>query len=211
MHISTTTGFLALAVAQFITLALAQNISSAPFYLVLKSKKLTLDGAYLLPCHEGAALSALCPTTKPLTNLLHSQFSFNTTHIAAQSPLNDGVLAWNQPASTGLNDTPINIPQAMSFQYDDSSNVAVALFFFHYPTLVEFASDDQLKIFSYRDDTKPLALGTGPSDHTQHLSRWYVCDTIVTSYLYQTLAWVLGKGKPQNPSCQKVEVFRKWV
>jgi hypothetical protein len=38
--------------------------------------------------------------------------------------------------------------------------------------------------------------------------RWYVCTTLVTSYTYSTLAWVLGSHSPQNPSCVKVDVVR---
>ncbi|TVY29238.1 hypothetical protein LHYA1_G002878 [Lachnellula hyalina] len=199
MRISAITGFLGLAVAQAV-------YQSAPFYLVLKSRNSSLNGAYLSPCHEGAAESALCPTKEPPTDLSYSQFYYNTSAPDAQDPF--GTLGWDLPIGEGSDG--ISVPQPMIFQYNDASNVAVPLFFFGNPTSVEFGSgDNQMTIFSFRDDTKPLSLDNG--NYSAHLSRWYVCDTIPTWYLYQTLAWAMGKAKPQNPSCQKVEVYRKWA
>ncbi|TVY16557.1 hypothetical protein LARI1_G006925 [Lachnellula arida] len=214
MHISTTTtGFFAIAVAvavsQIFVLVQAQNspIQSAPFYLLLKSLNASLNNAHLTPCHEGAAESALCPTKAPLTDLTHSQFFYNTTNPASDS-YPTGILTWNLPLGPSNNNKTIFVSQPMLFQYNDASNVAVPIIFFGDPTDVEFGADGQMTILQFRDDTKPLALN---SNYTAHLSRWYVCDTIPTWYLYQTLAWAMGKAKPQNPSCQKVEVYRKWA
>lgn len=40
------------------------------------------------------------------------------------------------------------------------------------------------------------------------VKNWYICLTRY-SYLYQTLSWKVGlTGRPQNPSCQKVDVIR---
>ncbi|TVY58340.1 hypothetical protein LCER1_G002688 [Lachnellula cervina] len=206
MRISTTTGLLGLAVAVSQALVQAQDpplqnpIQSAPFYLILKSRNSTLNNAYLSPCHEGAAEEALCPTKESLTDLPYSKFFYNTS---APESGGTGILTWNLPLGESY------VSQPMLFQYNDASNVAVPIIFFTQdPKNVEFGSDGLMTIFSYRDDTKPLTLN---SNYTAHLSRWYVCDTIPTWYLYQTLAWAMGKAKPQNPSCQKVEVYRKWA
>ncbi|TVY44828.1 hypothetical protein LSUB1_G001475 [Lachnellula subtilissima] len=205
MRILTTTGFLALAVVQVIVVAQFNVAQSAPFYLVLKSRNSSLNGAYLSPCHEGAAENALCPTKEPLTDLTYNQFYYNSSVPDAQYPY--GTLGWNLQIGEGSN--AIHVPQPMIFQYNDASNVAVPLIFFGNPTSVEFGPDNRMTIFSFRDDTKPLSLGN--TNYSAHLSRWYVCDTIPSWYLYQTLAGAMGNAKPQNPSCQKVEVYRKWA
>ena len=58
----------------------------------------------------------------------------------------------------------------------------------------------------YVDDTMdPIAL-----DKLEIVYRWVLCETYV-GYDYTTLAWVMGNGEPQNPTCQRVEVVRVFV
>lgn len=97
----------------------------------------------------------------------------------------------------------------MWFYSDPSTNVALPLF---YPgnsniQYVGFDKDDLMNVVSYLDDTKSPPTGQTP----RVLKQWYVCNTYYTGYTYQTLSWVLGNGKPQNPSCVKVDVKRKFV
>jgi hypothetical protein len=177
---------------------------SAPFYLVLKTETSILNGRYLVPCHEGAATEALC-LTYPTTNISYSQFFYNTSTNNTQPT--SGLLTWNMPYGT-LNGTSC-LSVSMGFQYNDASNVVVPMFEFGLiPKSVAFADDGKLVIPTYQsqDDTKSL-----PNHSQQSLTRWYVCITEPTWYIYQTLAWVMGEAKPQNPTCQKVQVYRKWV
>ena len=75
---------------------------------------------------------------------------------------------------------------------------------------VTFSTDEGLLgIYSYLDDTV-----TPPTDETAKVLRnWYICETNYSGYQYWTLNWVLGdaKAKPQNPSCVKVQVKRKFI
>lgn len=101
------------------------------------------------------------------------------------------------------------IPSAMTFYSDPSTNVALPLF---YPgrdnvQYVGFDNSDLMNIVSYLDDTKNPPTSDGP----RVLKNWYVCKTYYSGYTYQTLAWVLGIAEPQNPSCVKVDVKRKFV
>ena len=58
----------------------------------------------------------------------------------------------------------------------------------------------------YTDDTV-----SPPKDKTKPFYRWYVCTTTWELYVYQTLAWVIGKGNSENPSCVKVDVERVFL
>lgn len=97
----------------------------------------------------------------------------------------------------------------MRFSIDVTSNVALPIFM---PgnssyTAVNFADDGCMYIPKSVDDTvSPPGYFSPP----KKLTEWYVCLTRY-GYLYQTLVWKIGvQGKPQNPSCQKVEVYRKF-
>jgi len=70
---------------------------------------------------------------------------------------------------------------------------------------VAFDEDEKLVLPAYVDDsTNPPTIGE------REYERWVVCETYV-GYAYTTLAWVMGSGKAQNPTCQSVEVFRVFV
>ncbi|KAG9237457.1 hypothetical protein BJ875DRAFT_453764 [Amylocarpus encephaloides] len=190
-------GLLAFAVSKVTSQDTYWSVQSKPFFLVLKSHNQTINGSYLYPCHEGAAIEGLCLGEKRADD--YGQFTHNTS---AQTPLpTSGLLTWEL---RGFN---FNVSSAMRFQYNDASNVAIPLFF---PgnsdyNAVNFTEAGVMNILSYQDDTKPL-----PNYSGGPLCRWYICTTYY-GYLYQTLAWVMGEGKPQNPTCQKVEVIRQWV
>lgn len=107
-----------------------------------------------------------------------------------------------------LDDAELAIPSSMSFYSNPSTNVALPLFTpgNNKPQVVGF-QDDEMIIVTYMDDTK-----TPPTSLTPRvLKQWYVCDTIYTSRVYQTLNWRMGRGDPQNPSCVKVAVKREFV
>lgn len=96
----------------------------------------------------------------------------------------------------------------MRFYVEPSTNVALPLFEpdddFQPVTFVK--SSQAMRIVSYNDDTaRPPTAGKPKA-----LNRWYVCSTNYLGYDYKTLTWVLGNGKPQNPTCKKVDVKRKF-
>lgn len=93
----------------------------------------------------------------------------------------------------------------MTFYIDPSTNVALPLFYPGYgSTWVSFDSKDLLYVGSNLDDTK----NPPTDDVSKSYYRWYVCNYNYQGYTYQTLNWVQGSGKPQNPSCTKVDVKR---
>ncbi|KID82251.1 hypothetical protein MGU_10415 [Metarhizium guizhouense ARSEF 977] len=179
-------------------LAAAQTVQSKPFNLLVQSDSKELDGRALSTCHTGAAIESIC-----LLKDAKAVFNLNTTEGAQPGPGGlSGVLAWTLPSQPP-------IPSSMSFYTDPSTNVALPLF---YPgannvQYVGFDGDDLMNIVSYLDDTKSPPTGQTP----RVLKRWYVCTTYNLSYTYQTLTWVLGGANPQNPSCVKVDVKRKFV
>jgi len=85
----------------------------------------------------------------------------------------------------------------MQLFVDPLYNVAIPLL---------FPGSDQYNVVTWSNHSK-LLIGyyEGPKE-----DRWYICTTHY-SYTYQTLAWIIGKGKPENPTCQKVSVHRKLV
>lgn len=67
---------------------------------------------------------------------------------------------------------------------------------------------DTLGLVTYVDDlvTPPVSVSPGTV-----LYRWFACRTYVGGYTWENLAWGLGKGEVQNPSCVEVGVEREWV
>lgn len=102
------------------------------------------------------------------------------------------------------------VSEPMNFYSDPSTNVALPLFEPGYSIqYITFDKKGQVAILSFLDDTRDP-----PTSNTvKALKNWYVCKTYYTGYRYRTLSWVMGNGsaKPQNPSCVKVEVQRKFV
>ncbi|KAK7185334.1 hypothetical protein DPSP01_011127 [Paraphaeosphaeria sporulosa] len=200
-----------LVLATLASSALAQyDQNSKPFRLFIKSDNATWDGTTLGTCHQGAAIEGLCPTGNTHAN---SSFSYDTFYHATQlDPPSpgidgdpDGLLLWNLTVNGGE-----IVPSGMQFSSDLLSDVATPIFYPGNDTAssISFSSDGSMYIGRYRDDTvtPPVQL-----DPPQKIENWYICLTR-WSYLYYTLIWKIGiKGVPQNPTCQKVQVYREFI
>ncbi|KAF1985142.1 hypothetical protein K402DRAFT_395194 [Aulographum hederae CBS 113979] len=175
-----------------------QAVQSAPFNLkICAPYNETLDNAYLFACHEGAAIEGLCIGDKAIA----SKFYLNTSTDQPDS-VNRGIIVWNLPVG---NDS---YSQGMQFSFNPASNVVMPLFMPDYPGAgqeVGFPDDGKMAIVSYRDDSM-----FPPSFPDEPLRRWYVCITY-WGYTYTTLVWVAGKGEPQNPTCEPVNVVREFL
>ncbi|RDW61343.1 hypothetical protein BP5796_11235 [Coleophoma crateriformis] len=186
------------AVAQF-------DVQSAPFKLVLLSE-CELNGTLLITCHEGAAIEGLCLGDKdgatPSINEVF-QFNYSSENFDNKTYNIPGYVTWILPASN------INVSSAFGLNYSPTSNVAIPLFFpgSDFATTVSFDMYEYLNVQGYIDDTKTPITGQG-STFVEY--RWYICDTY-WGYAYTTLAWVMGNGKPQNPTCTKVKVKRVFI
>lgn len=80
--------------------AIAQDVQSRPFRLVVKSSDKSLNGQKLVACHTGAAIESLC-----LAGGSGSIFHLNTTKgdtppIKGYTPT--GTLTWNLPYENGV-------------------------------------------------------------------------------------------------------------
>jgi hypothetical protein len=188
-------------------LALATSIvsaqylnQSAPFSLVLLSDDTTINGSALIACHEGAAIEGLC-IGAAVVGAPTTTYTFNYSAAAPVDPAIGvtGLLTYE------LRGGNFNASSPMELIYNPASNVAVPLL-----TPSEngqeaaFDNDNKLSIAQYIDDTMA---GSPNPYNPKLLYRWYVCTTY-EGYTYQTLAWVLGSGAPQNPTCVKVDVLR---
>ncbi|KAI7283361.1 hypothetical protein KC345_g3007 [Hortaea werneckii] len=173
---------------------------SKPFQLVLHSKSQKYNGVALGACHEGAAIEGLC------TAYGGSTFYFNTTdgddYVSNKDAGAAGYLTWVLPAGGEI------VSEPMSLIYNDASNVALPLFEPGSPnTMVAFDKNNHMNVQSYINDrVSPPQAGNATAYYN-----WYACETLYTGYTYTTLAWVMGKYPPQNPSCKKVEVIRKFL
>lgn len=182
---------------------------SKPFHLVLVSKNNTINGDTLSACHTGAAIESLClsnsnSTSKP-SPIAPAVFTFNTSdsvfvpNVTLGVP---GIVTYQLPANPP-------IPESLGLSFDPTTNVALPLL---WPgdtlaTTMAFDSKNLLNIQGYVDDTvSPIVAG----NYTAYYS-WYSCNTYYAGYQYVTLAWVVGETKPQNPSCVKVDVKRKFI
>ncbi|KAG6027007.1 hypothetical protein E4U40_001804 [Claviceps sp. LM458 group G5] len=185
----------------FGSLAAAQVMQSRPFKLVIKSSSKELDGRVFSACHVGAAIETICLLTDNTET-----FRLNSTQDVqnTQAPPGGvvGILTWD------MNTEP-PIPSSMSLSVNPGSNVALPLFTPGIMTaqFVGFDLDDSMIIVSFLNDTvMPSTTQMG-----YKLQNWYLCTITYSSYTYQTLAWTLGREKPQNPSCVKISVKRKFV
>ncbi|RCI08519.1 hypothetical protein L249_8884 [Ophiocordyceps polyrhachis-furcata BCC 54312] len=192
----------ALLLGSFVT---ADDVQSKPFNLVIQSAAdKVLNRQRFSACHSGAAIESFC-----VSGRFGADFYFNTTE-GSQTPIPGyeppGVIVWNLP----LGGEPNHVSEPMTFWNDPSTNVALPLL---QPgndrQYVTFDKDNQLAIFSYLDDSHTPPTG----NELKPLKNWFVCQTYYSGYRYLTLAWVMGNGsaKPQNPSCVKVEVERRFV
>jgi hypothetical protein len=169
---------------------------SAPFKLVLHSSNVTYDGACLSPCHEGAAVEALCPSGPAST------YTFNTSSNSVSYNASIGETGYLTYELSGGN---FNVSEPMALSYDPTTNIAAPLFS---PaqlggTLVAFDCNENMNIQGYvNENTSPLT--------EVPYYRWYVCTTF-KGYTYNTLVWTMGAGEPEDPSCVKVEVQRVFV
>jgi hypothetical protein len=176
---------------------------SAPFHLIVLSENSTVNGSTLFACHEGAAIEGLCLGSKEIVDTT-TVYNFNTT-------TNEGLVFNATIGEPGyltyeLRGGNFNVSEPVQLSYDPTSNVAVPLFSpSESGTSVAFDEDDLLNIQGYVDDTtNPASIG-GPYAYY----RWYVCTTY-EGYTYTTLAWALGNGSPENPTCVSVNVTRSY-
>jgi hypothetical protein len=181
--------------------AVVGQVQSKPFRLEIVSSDKALDGKGISACHTGAAIESLCIVKGKGVNLYFNTTKGDTEQLPGYTKT--GALVYNLPAGDMLVSSP------MSFTYEPSTNVALPLFTPGYETqYIAFEKKNSLMtIFSYVDDSTnpPTANGVTP------LKNWYVCQTYYSAYQYQTLTWVLGSNKPENPSCVKVDVKRVFV
>lgn len=181
--------------------AVAQDAAkqSAPFNLIVNGGK--YKNEKLTACHEGAAIEGLC------VGYGGSEFRLNTTSGYTPAPGNSepGRLVYSLPVN-GPNGGSES--EAMTFYYQPSTDVALPLFEPTYPNVVvEFDQNKRMNVPAYIDDT----VAPPKAGNYYPIYRWYVCETYYTGYTYTTLAWKLGSGRPQNPSCVKVDVTQKFI
>ncbi|KAF4591794.1 hypothetical protein GQ602_002093 [Ophiocordyceps camponoti-floridani] len=175
---------------------------SRPFHLVIHSGNRQINGMAFTACHTGAGIESLC-----IFRGSGSEFHFQSS-ASLEPPLKDyeplGLLVWNLPID------PNPYSEAMTLSFEPSSNVALPLFQpSSSPLYVTFDKQDHLSIISYTDDrSSPPVTGK-----VRALKNWYLCRTYYSSYTYRTLTWVFGDGmaKPQNPSCIKIDVRRRYL
>jgi hypothetical protein len=179
------------------------NETSAPFHLVVTSEDGYVNDT-LSACHIGAALESLCLSNAESGSspspLAAAVFNFNTsTYSQAPAPSLGvpGILTWwLQTSSIG------DVPSSVSFSYDPATNLAL-------PILSPGDEDAQTLAFDTQDEltVQGYTSSNGTTTWTEYY-RWYACDTYFSGYQYNALAWGLGSGKPENPSCVAVNVTR---
>jgi hypothetical protein len=151
-------------VAALFGLASAQSYNqSKPFNLVLSSQDKTLNNQKLTACHTGAAIESLCLTSGASGESQTFYYNYTT-----ETTPTSGILIWN------LNVTTFIESEAMAFNYDPSTNVALPLFSPGDETTqqVVFDSKNSLLVPIYLDDTVTPPASVYPPKNT---SRWFVC------------------------------------
>ncbi|KAH8807710.1 hypothetical protein F5884DRAFT_345638 [Xylogone sp. PMI_703] len=196
---------IAAAILAFSSTALGQYTNASdPFTLVLSAANPDYNNHTLVPCHEGAAIEALCVAGlyDPLNSAI---FTFNSSDYNLAHPPSrggpSGILVYS------LDGNGFDESSGLGLTYSDVSNVAVPLFHPGSSEAVQVAFDnaDILNIQGWID------VGLAGEEQTSvPFYRWYVCKTYV-GYAYTTLSWTVGSGYPDNPTCEKVGVKRIFV
>ncbi|PVH98042.1 hypothetical protein DM02DRAFT_616072 [Periconia macrospinosa] len=187
-------------------LTLAQyDTYSAPFRLVLSSDDPTLNNTALGACHEGAAVEGLCKTNQTTSDppTFYTTFYQATSSNSGSTYDTPSILYYNLTISSGT-----QIPSAMRFSQDYTSDVAIPLFMPGNSTYTPVYVDqdcEELYIPRRVDDS---VSPPNPLAPPEKVKSWYVCLT-KEAYEYYTLVWhVGGRGSPANPSCEEVQVRR---
>jgi hypothetical protein len=169
---------------------------TGPFKLQLVSTDAKYNGQYLSTCHEGAAIESLCP----LGSTGGVDFFFNYTGEAA-TQWTSGYLTW---ILVGGN---FEVSSALTLSYDPVSNVAVPLF---------FPGADRAQLLSFNADGFMNIMGSDPTIVPRNFGanvpyfRFFICNTYV-GYQMDTVAWSLGSGQPDNPTCVSVQIQQIWA
>lgn len=180
------------------------DIQSPPFNLVLISENSTLNGTTLSSAHEGAGIQAFWPgPTAPSTDW-YAIFHLNSSAPSNSSIGEPGLLYWIFP------DNPAEVV-ALGLEYGIISNVAMPLLGDGVQQMVAFDCEGFMNIQSMGDDRMSPPVPYWEPQVTMAYYRWYVCLTQYVTYLDWTLVWVIGALEPENPSCVKVEVQRRFV
>ncbi|KAG6006487.1 hypothetical protein E4U21_007031 [Claviceps maximensis] len=180
------------------TLVAAVDIQSRAFNLILSSSSKEINGRALSVCYADQPVVSIC-----LQGDAKTDFNFNVTEGAQPGPGGlVGKLTWTRPREPW-------IPFRMTFYINPASNVALPLLISGNGDhqAIAFDHENMLNIVSFMDDTR-IPPGVAPP---QVLKQWYICTVRYTSFTYLTLAWVMGRGDPQNVSCVKVSVTRSFV
>ena len=198
----------------------AQNRSD-PFNLIFISDDQELNGTGISTCHEGAAIDGLCISgNRTLPSLVQREvFTHNTSSDSTSDTDADaaGPLLWTW--TIGANQT---IESALSFRFTLSSNVAHPWFFpaggSQIPGAVSFDACNQMYMLRQVDDTVVPPSQNKPNQGAPKWPpkkdyHWYCCHNFADStYKYWTLSWKIGAiGRPQNPTCIKVQVKRVFI
>lgn len=206
MHKSAT--LLSLVALGASTVLAQQDQQTGPFALRLSASSSSLDGQYLVACHAGAAIEALCllGSDEFTTDEGYTSFYLNTSSGSSY-----GSLLWNLPIEDG--DTTEEVPSIMSLAYDLGTNVAVPYF---EPSSVAtpagLTSDGELYLWTAFNDAYAVADADASADiidDPRNLTQWYACySAIGDSYYDHIIAWVTS-GESHNPTCQSVKIFKE--
>lgn len=202
-------------------LATAQDVESKPFKITVHSEDKSIDGFGVGACHSGAITETLCIGRTPGVDFTFSHLKDAPITIKGDGP--EGVLRYTLPtckllllrlsqrksinskrfiANTSYAAPPLR--QTMHFIYEPSTNIATPAFGPAGELYVAFDDNNLLNIITGVDDSTTDPTVFNP----RALYDWYVCKTFVGGYHYQALGWVMGGGKPHNPTCIKVDVKR---
>lgn len=181
---------------------------SAPFKLVIRWTKGEDSDSALFSCHEGAAIDGICVTTAfdPPIDASTYYFNYSSSNETPDPKIGyAGLLTWNMEVEIDNRISNLSFPMILT--YDAISNVGVPMFIgddFEYG--IGFDQHNLMYLLGYTDDSlSPI------QDKVKPYYSWYVCTTMWELYVYQTLSWVIGRGKPENPSCVKVDVERVFI
>lgn len=135
-----------------------------------------------------------------------TNYTLNTTDAYGNDISSDfaGFLTGNIIFSLPVSGLAVpTVPQPWSLGTSVNSNVANIDISFGSATPFSFDDEDRLTLIGTIDDT---VVPWGSASTPKPYYRWAICDTI-----YPTLNWIQGKGKAENPTCQKVNVTRVYA
>ncbi|CCG80990.1 Putative uncharacterized protein [Taphrina deformans PYCC 5710] len=187
--------------------SISSVVQSPPFNLYVTSENATLNGSYVFAGHSGAAIEQLIiGHNSSASDITKPAYIFNFNSSSASSYTYENITGPTGTVVWTLRGSNFNTSQGLGFEYSPFYDDSLLTLGLSTPYLFNFQNDTLVATQYSGNRTDPVIV----------YNNFYSCITAVyqgEGYTYTSLHWKVGSGAtaPENTSCQKVSVKRRFV